>query len=236
VRPMTLISLGTFAPSFSSETETPRDRAAFTGESPACVSPRTLLKHFGDVVAGDLHLHGADLHFEVVVVHFADDLRGASGRLELDCIAFGNVLHQLRLGVGVAAVSSADVRDYGEIELLAESRRNWQCGAPASLEKLLRSSAILNGVDGFAGVIFEVAQEAFQLLLHLATLVCCSFFSFGGDLKFFVLDFLPARFQAQAFGVGLTEFVVQFVEKLANVSRLGAKARSCRLDDLGIQA
>ena len=77
VWPITLISLGTFAPSFSSETEMPRARAAFTGVSAGlggCAD-----EHFGDVVAGDFHFHRAHFDFEMIVVDFADDA-GADGR------------------------------------------------------------------------------------------------------------------------------------------------------------
>jgi hypothetical protein len=56
----------------------------------------------------------------VVVVDFAGDSGGASGGLQLDRVAFSDVLHQLRLGMGIALIGSGGVRDYGGVELLAE--------------------------------------------------------------------------------------------------------------------
>ena len=62
----------------------PRARAAFTGVSIGASAG----EDFGNVVAGDLHLHCAHLDFKMVVVDFADYARGASGGLEFDGVAF----------------------------------------------------------------------------------------------------------------------------------------------------
>ncbi len=48
----------------------------------------------------------------------------------------------------------------------------------ASLDKLLGGGAILHGVDGFARVIFEIAQQGFELLFHLADFGLLLFLAF----------------------------------------------------------
>jgi hypothetical protein len=55
-------------------------------------------QHVRDIVARNLHLHGADFDFEVVVIAIRATLLAATAdRLQLDRVAFGNMLHQLRL-------------------------------------------------------------------------------------------------------------------------------------------
>src|ERR1700674_2246908 len=76
--------------------------------------------YFGDVFAGDAHLHRADFDIEVIVANFLFDDSSAAHRLELDGVAFGDVLHQARLGVRVSAIGAGSVRYYGGIELLAK--------------------------------------------------------------------------------------------------------------------
>ena len=53
----------------------PRARAACTGGSDGASLRAD--DNFGDVVAGDPHFHRADLDFEVIVVDFLVDSRGA---------------------------------------------------------------------------------------------------------------------------------------------------------------
>ena len=78
------------------------------------------MQHFGDIFAGDAHLHRADLDIEVIVANFLFDDGSAAHRFELDRVAFGDVLHQAGLGVGVAAIGAGRVRYYRGIELLAK--------------------------------------------------------------------------------------------------------------------
>ena len=75
---------------------------------------------FGDIVARDFHFHHSDFNFEVVIVDLARNFGGASDGLELDGIAFGNVLDHLGLGVGVSDVGAGGVGDYRGVELVAE--------------------------------------------------------------------------------------------------------------------
>ena len=76
--------------------------------------------HFGDIFAGDAHLHRANLDVEVIVANFLFNDGGAAHRLELHRVAFGDMLHQAGLGVRVAAIGAGRVRDHGGIELLAK--------------------------------------------------------------------------------------------------------------------
>src|SRR5690242_17816097 len=76
--------------------------------------------HFGDIFARDPHLHGANFDLKVLVVNFAHNLRVAADRLELHDIAFGNMLDQLRRGIGITAVRTANVSDDSGIKLLAK--------------------------------------------------------------------------------------------------------------------
>ena len=56
----------------------------------------------------------------MIVANFLLDHGGAAHRLELYRVAFGDVLHQAGLGVGVSAIGAGRVRDYRGIELLAK--------------------------------------------------------------------------------------------------------------------
>ena len=70
------------------------------------------------------------------------------------------MLHDLRLGVRISLVGSGGVGDDGGIELFAKFAAQFGDAALGVFRELLSGGAILNGVDGFAGVIFEVAQNA----------------------------------------------------------------------------
>ena len=186
-------------------------------------------QHFGDVVARDLHLHRAHLDFEMIVVDLARDSGRASGGLQLDGIAFGDVLDQLRLGVRIALVGAGGVGDDGGIELLAEFAAQLGDAAFGVFGKLLRGGAILNGIDRFAGVIFEIAQQALELLFHLADFGLLVFLAFRGELRFSRVRVPASRvLQAQAFAFGIAKFGVQLVEELADVAGLRSEARRAR--------
>src|SRR5437899_12407663 len=125
-------------------------------------------EHFGDVIAGDLHFHGARLDFKVGVIDLAGDSGGASGGFELDGVALEHVLDDLRLGVRIALIRASRVRYDRRVELFAKFAAQLGNAALGVFRKLLCSRAILDGVDCFAGVILEVAQHALEFLLHLA--------------------------------------------------------------------
>jgi hypothetical protein len=102
------------------------------------------------------------------------------------------VLHDLRLGVGISLIGSGGVSDDGGIELFAKFAAKFGDAALGVFGEFLRGGSILNGIDRFAGVIFEVAENALQFLFHLADFDLLLFLAFGGEMKFLTLDFLLA--------------------------------------------
>ena len=146
-------------------------------------------EHFGDIVAGDLHFHGADFDFEVGVIEAAEDAARAADRLQLDCIAFRYMLDELRLGVGVSVIGTSRVGDDGGVELLAEFAAHFRDAALGVFRELLRGGAVLDCIDSLARVIFEVFEEAVELLLHLANLELLFAFALGGELRFLFFQF-----------------------------------------------
>src|SRR5204863_4974958 len=75
---------------------------------------------FGNVIARDLHFHGADFDFKMIVVDAPHDSRWTSYRFELDGVSLGNVFDHLRAGPGIVFIRTGGVRDYGGIKLFAE--------------------------------------------------------------------------------------------------------------------
>src|SRR4029077_5853686 len=76
--------------------------------------------YLGNVFAGDAHFHRSDLDIEVIVANFLFDDGRAAHRLELDRIAFSDVLDKARLSVRVSAIGAGRVCYYRGIELLAK--------------------------------------------------------------------------------------------------------------------
>ena len=85
-------------------------------------------------------------------------------------------------------------------------------------------------------MIFEIAQQAFQLFFHLANLGLLLFPSLSGELRFLAIQFLFARLQTQAFVFRLAQIGMQLVEKLPHVASLRPQPRPRVLDDGRIQA
>ena len=91
------------------------------------------------------------------------------------------MLHELRLGVWVFAVSPTCVRDYGGIELLAKIAAQL-CQSPLGIFRdLLCRGTILDGVHCFAGVILEITQQCFKLLLQFPDLFLLLTFPLGSE-------------------------------------------------------
>ena len=84
--------------------------------------------------------------------------------------------------MGIVAVGAGRVGNDGRMELLAEFTAQFGDATLGVFGKLLRGGAVLHGIDGFAGVVLEVAEESFEFLLHLADLGLLLFASFGGHL------------------------------------------------------
>src|SRR5579864_8639158 len=136
-------------------------------------------QNFGDVIAGDLHFHGAHLDFEVRVVYLAGDSGGTPGGFQLDGVALEHVLDDLRLGVWIALVRASRVRYDRRVELFAKFAAQLGNAALGVFGKLLGCRAILDGVDRLASVILEIAQNALEFLFHLAHFGLLVFASFG---------------------------------------------------------
>jgi hypothetical protein len=83
-------------------------------------------------------------------------------------------------------------------------------------------------------VVFEIAEEAFEFLLHLADFDLLFFASFGGEVRLLFFELLFPCFQAQAFVVGFAQVRVQLVEEVSDVAGLGAEAGAGAVDDGGI--
>src|SRR5258705_10433253 len=59
---------------------------------------------FGNVVTGDLHLHGADFDFEMIVIHASRNGAGTAYGFQLDGVAFRDVLDELRLRLWITLI------------------------------------------------------------------------------------------------------------------------------------
>ncbi len=76
---------------------------------------------------------------------------------------------------------------YGGIELLAKLAAQLGDAALRVFRELLRGHAILHGVDRFAGVIFEIAQQAVEFFLHLADFGLLLLSALGGEMGLLAL-------------------------------------------------
>src|SRR5271166_5836581 len=165
--------------------------------------------HLGKIVTRDLHLHGADGHLETVIIEVAQHLRVASQRLQAYGIADGNVLNHMLLGVRIARVGTGSVRYDGGIELFAKFTAQLGDAALGVLRKLECLCAVLHRADRLARAVLEIAQQAFQLLLHLAHFVALFLTPLGGEMVALASHFLLAALQCSPFAVNLTQFGVK---------------------------
>ncbi len=92
------------------------------------------------------------------------------------------MLDHLWLRVRIALIGSAGMRYHGGIELLAKFASQFSDSPLCIFRKHLRRGAILDSIHSLARVVFEIAQDAFQLLLHLADLGLLLFFALGSQL------------------------------------------------------
>ena len=106
----------------------------------------------------------------------------------------------------------------------------------ASFDNFCCGGAILHGIHGFARVVFEVAEESFELRLHLANFGLLFFAALGGEVRLLALEFLLAGFHARAFGFQIAKVGVQAVEEARHILSLRAEARARGSDDGGIQS
>src|ERR1019366_8553063 len=113
-------------------------------------------------------------------------------------IANADLREDVLLRVWIASVGAGGVRHHGGIELLAEFAAHLGNAALGVFRKLQRLSAVLHGIDSFAGAVLEIAQHAFQLLLHLAQLLALFLAAFDGKMLALVRQARPARDQFAA--------------------------------------
>ena len=74
--------------------------------------------NFGDVVALDAHFDGAESNFKEVFLDLALHGGHLVHRFEADLVAGCDVLHHVRLGVGVALIRAGTMGDDGLVEAL----------------------------------------------------------------------------------------------------------------------
>ena len=94
-----------------------RAAASGSGRFPAAESPPER-EGCGALVALDAHLDGAEGDFEEVFLDLALHDGNFVHRLEANLVAGGDVLQQMRLGVGVANIRAGAVGDDGLVEAL----------------------------------------------------------------------------------------------------------------------
>src|SRR5258707_1739810 len=95
----------------------------------------------------------------------------------------------LGLCVRVAWVGAGRMSDDRGIELLPKFATQFRNTALGIFRKFLGSGTILNGIDRFASVIFEVAQHALQLFLHFFDFGLLFLLAFGGKARLVAFEF-----------------------------------------------
>ncbi len=113
-----------------------------------------------------------------------------------------------------------------------------QLGYPALriFRKFLGCSFVLNGVDSLAGVIFEVAQYRFELLLQLTNLVTLLAQALQFQTRPLLRKFRLFRAQSKALLFGLAQFRVQPIQKICDVQRLCPEASPRGGNNLRVQS
>src|SRR5258708_2517224 len=134
------------------------------------------------------------------------------------------MLHELRLGVWVFAVSAGCVRDYGGIELLTKVPAQLCQSSLGIFRDLLCRGTLLDCIHRFARVILEITQQGLQLLLQFADLLPLLTFPLGSQTCPLARQFFFFGAKPQAFGFCFAKVRMQAVEKLSNVSGLSAPA------------
>ena len=124
------------------------------------------------------------------------------------------------LRVRIAGIGPGGMRHHGGIELLAEFAAHLGNAALSVFRKLQRLRAVLHGIDGFAGPVLEIAQHAFQFLLHLAQLFTLFLAAFDGKMLAFTRHFQLARAKLGPLDINLPQLRMQTVEKARDILRL----------------
>src|SRR5882724_156885 len=206
-------------------------RAAFS-----CAAGSARRKHFRDVMAGNLHLHVADLNFKGVLVEFALDHGGTAKRLELDGIALRDVLDLMRARVRIALVRAGFVRHHAGVELFFEFAAQFGDALLRLLGKLLRGGAVLHGADGLTHLVLKVLDERFHLALKFANLLPLLLLAFIFQALHLAREILFALLRCMALTFKIAQLRVQTVEKLTDILGLRGQAFTRGVSDLSIEA
>ena len=164
-------------------------RAAASG-SGAC-SVRTLCQEVtasADVVALDAHFDGAESDFKEVFLDLALHHGDLVHRLEADLIADGDVLEQVRLGVGVADIRAGAVGDDGLVEALLKLAAQALDAAFGLFGELLLADAIFDGADRLAHLKLEVLEQRGQLGFEFAGALAQLDVALAGELGALLIE------------------------------------------------
>src|SRR6478752_7767810 len=185
---------------------------------------------------GNLHLHVADFNFEGVLIDFALNHGGAAEGLELDGVAFRDVLNLMGTRVGIALVCAGFVRDHAGVKLLFEFTAQLGDALLRLLAELLRGGAVLHGADGLTHLVLKVLDERFHLALKLADFLPLLLQAFSFKALLLAGKVLFAFLCALAILFEIAQLRVQTVEKLAYVLRLRGQAFTRCISNLAIEA
>src|SRR5215471_3167792 len=144
--------------------------------------------------------------------------------------------HQPRLCVGIAPIGSADMRDYGRVELFAKLATQFRDSALRVFRQLLRCHPVLDCGNGFTSLILEIPQQRFELFLKLTGLKLLFTLAVTGQPGALTIQFFFFTPQSESFRLSLTQLRMQAVEELAKLSRLRSQTGSSRLNDCRIES
>ena len=75
-------------------------------------------------------------------------------------------------------------------------------------------------------MVFEVAEQSFEFLFHLANFGLLFFAALGGEVRFLAIEFLFADLHARAFRFQIAEIGMQAIEEAGDILRLRSETRA----------
>ncbi len=144
--------------------------------------------HFGDVVALDAHLDGAESDFEEIFFDFALHGGDLVHGFEADLVAGGDVADDVGLGVGVALIGAGAVGDDGLVKALLKLAAQAGDAAFGLFGELLLGGAIFNGADGLAHLEFKVFEKRGKLQFEFAGAIAEFDIALAGKLGAFHVE------------------------------------------------
>ncbi len=206
------------------------------GIGPFCGLGAAGAKDLGDVVALDAHFDGAESDFKEILFDFALDGGYLVHRLEADLIAGGNVADDMRLGVGVALIGSAAMRDDGLVEAFLKLAAQADHAALRFFRELLLGGAVFNGAHVFAHLELEILEQGGQLGFKLAGAGAQLGVAFAGEAGTLLIEGVLLLAGGFAIGFELGELVVEAIEEAGDIHLLGAEALPGGGNDAGVEA